>query len=54
MFATSIVNCFAKNLGQNDFNIVDQILRYLASSQDKDITFWGCDDPQSYYSLSHI
>lgn len=38
-FATSIVSRFAKNLSSKYFNSIDQILRYLAGSPDKGITF---------------
>lgn len=38
-FATSIVTSFAKNLRPDHFCAVDQIFRYLASSQNRGITF---------------
>lgn len=37
----SIVSCFAKNPGPDLFSIVDQLLRYLAGSPEKSITFKG-------------
>lgn len=40
-FATSMVSCFAKNLGPDHFSAVDQTLRYLADSQDRGIIFGG-------------
>ena len=40
-FATSMVSRFAKNPGPDHFSAVDQILRYLANSQDRGITFGG-------------
>lgn len=40
-FVMSMVNCFAKNLGLDYFGIVNQILRYLASSSEKNIIFGG-------------
>ncbi len=39
--ATSMVSRFAKNPGPDHFSAVDQILRYLAGSQDRGITFGG-------------
>lgn len=39
MFATSMVSHFAKNPGPDYFSAIDEILRYLANSQDKGITF---------------
>lgn len=36
-----MVSYFAKNLGPDYFCAVDQILRYLASSPEKKITFGG-------------
>ena len=36
-FATSMVSCFTKNPGPDR----DQILKYLAGSQDREITFGG-------------
>lgn len=41
IFTVSIVSCFSKYLGSDNFNIVDQILRYLAYSTEKDIIFMG-------------
>ena len=38
-FATSMISRFAKNPGPDHFSVVDQILRYLAGSQDRGITF---------------
>lgn len=40
-FATSMVNRFAKNSNSEHFNVIDQILRYLARSHEKSITFEG-------------
>ena len=40
-FATSMVSRFTKNPGPDHFSAVDQILRYLAGSQDRGITFGG-------------
>lgn len=40
-FAILMVSRFAKNPGLDHFSAVDQILRYLASSQDRGITFGG-------------
>lgn len=40
-FATSMVSRFAKNPGPDHFSAVDQILRYLAGSQDRGIMFGG-------------
>lgn len=40
-FATSMVSCFTKNPGPDHFSAVDQILKYLAGSQDREITFGG-------------
>ena len=34
-----MISYFAKNSGPDYFDAVDQILRYLAGSQNKDITF---------------
>ena len=39
IFAILIVIYFIKNLKLDCFNIVNKILRYLASSQDKKIVF---------------
>lgn len=39
VFATSMVSFFSKNPGLEYFSAVDQILRYLAESQDRGITF---------------
>ncbi len=38
-FATSMVSRFAKNPGPDHFSAVDQILRYLAGSPERGITF---------------
>lgn len=38
-FTMSIISCFAKNLGPDYLSIMDQILRYLASSLKKNIIF---------------
>ncbi len=40
-FATSMVSRFAKNPGPDHFSAVDQILRYLAGSPERRITFAG-------------
>ena len=40
-FATSMVSRFANNPSSEHFHAVDQILRYLAGSQDRGITFGG-------------
>lgn len=40
-FATSIVSRFAKNPSSEHFNAIDQILRYLAGSRKRGITFGG-------------
>ncbi len=40
-FATSMVSRFAKNPGPDYFSAVDQILRCLAGSPERDITFGG-------------
>ncbi len=40
-FVTSMISCFVKNPGLDHFNTVNQILRYLASSLKKGITFRG-------------
>lgn len=39
IFAISIVSHFTKNPGLDHFSIIDQILKYLASSSEKNITF---------------
>lgn len=39
IFTTLIVNCFSKNLGPEYFSAVNQILKYLAKSENKSITF---------------
>lgn len=39
LFAISMVSCFAKNRKRDYFSIINQILRYIASSPKKDITF---------------
>lgn len=39
VFTISIVSQFAKNPSSEDFNIINQILQYLAESPDKGITF---------------
>lgn len=41
VFAMTIINCFAKNLGPNHFSAVNQILRYLASNLERGIPFEG-------------
>lgn len=41
VFATSIISCFTKNLGPDYFIAVNQVLRYLAGSLEKSITFEG-------------
>lgn len=41
IFSMSMVSYFAKNPKPNYFNIVNQSLKYLASSQNKGITFEG-------------
>ena len=38
-FTISMINCFTKNLEPDYFNAIDQILRNLASSQDRKIKF---------------
>ena len=40
-FATSMVSRFAKNPSSEHFNAIDQILRYLAGSPERGITFGG-------------
>lgn len=40
-FATSMVSRFAKNPSSEHFNAIDQILRYLARSPERGITFGG-------------
>lgn len=40
-FATSMVSRFAKNPSSEHFNAIDQILRYLAGSRGRGITFGG-------------
>ncbi len=40
-FATSMVSRFAKNPGPDHFSAMDQILRYLAGSLERGITFGG-------------
>lgn len=40
-FATSTVSRFAKNPSSEHFNAIDQILRYLAGSRERGITFGG-------------
>lgn len=40
-FATSMVSCFAKNPRPDHFSAVDQLLRYLAGSPERAITFGG-------------
>lgn len=39
VFSTSMVSRFSKNLGSEHFSTVNQILRYLAVSQDREIIF---------------
>ncbi len=43
-FATSMVSRFAKNPSSEHFNAIDQILRYLAGSPDRGITFGGDEE----------
>lgn len=38
-FAIFIISCFAKNLNSEHFNVIDQILQYLARSVDKKVKF---------------
>ena len=40
-FATSMVSWFVMNPILEHFNVIDQILRYLAESCERDITFKG-------------
>lgn len=39
IFITLIISCFIKNLEPDYFSIMNQILRYLAGSQDKSVMF---------------
>ena len=41
LFATLIVNCFSKISRSDHFSAINQILRYLANSQDRKIIFDG-------------
>lgn len=43
-FATSMVSRFAKNPSSEHFNAIDQILRYLAGSAERGITFGGDEE----------
>lgn len=41
IFTTFMVSQFAKNSSSEHFNVIDQILQYLARSSKRDITFRG-------------